>query len=206
MDEKIVALGAGTISGTDQNKGSISAETHYSGAISGVVGNAENLNGNVTINKDVAATISDTGSLAAMNVTNGASTATLSLRPGIDGQDGKDGFSPTITVEKDTKTEYVLRITDINGSYLTPNLYPDIKGLEDIEALVAGKVDEDLAEYTLLDPSHLTEDQRENSYIYSRVTDINAKFKLSDIALMSEVKEQIKRKLQTVEEVPETSG
>ena len=152
MDEKIVALGAGTISGTDQNKGSISAETHYSGAISGVVGNAENLNGNVTINKDVAATISDTGSLAAMNVTNGASTATLSLRPGIDGQDGKDGFSPTITVEKDTKTEYVLRITDINGSYLTPNLYPDIKGLEDIEALVAGKVDEDLAEYTLLDP------------------------------------------------------
>lgn len=44
---------------------------------------------------------------------------------GTDGQDGApgaDGFSPTITVKTATSSEYVLTITDKNGSYDTPNL------------------------------------------------------------------------------------
>lgn len=39
-----------------------------------------------------------------------------------DGEDGDDGFSPTITVKSSTSTEYILTITDKNGSYDTPNL------------------------------------------------------------------------------------
>jgi len=35
---------------------------------------------------------------------------------------GNDGFSPVIEVEEDTLKNYVLRITDATGSYLTPNL------------------------------------------------------------------------------------
>ena len=38
------------------------------------------------------------------------------------GEDGDDGFSPTITVKSSTSTEYILTITDKNGSYDTPNL------------------------------------------------------------------------------------
>lgn len=41
---------------------------------------------------------------------------------GRDGTDGQDGFSPTIVVKTDTDTEYVLTITDKNGSFDTPNL------------------------------------------------------------------------------------
>ena len=36
--------------------------------------------------------------------------------------DGADGFSPTIVVKSSTATEYILTITDKNGSYDTPNL------------------------------------------------------------------------------------
>ncbi len=39
---------------------------------------------------------------------------------------GGDGFSPVIVVIKDTPTEYVLRITTKDGSYLTPNLMGEI--------------------------------------------------------------------------------
>lgn len=42
--------------------------------------------------------------------------------PGTPGQDGDDGFSPTIVVKSSTSTEYILTITDKNGSYDTPNL------------------------------------------------------------------------------------
>ncbi|MBQ1570461.1 MAG: hypothetical protein IIZ78_04995, partial [Clostridiales bacterium] len=40
----------------------------------------------------------------------------------FDGEDGDDGFSPTITVKSSTSSEYILTITDKNGSYDTPNL------------------------------------------------------------------------------------
>lgn len=39
-----------------------------------------------------------------------------------DGEDGDDGFSPTITVKSSTSSEYILTITDKEGSYDTPNL------------------------------------------------------------------------------------
>ena len=35
---------------------------------------------------------------------------------------GADGFSPTIEVEENTSSSYKLRITDFEGSYVTPNL------------------------------------------------------------------------------------
>ena len=35
---------------------------------------------------------------------------------------GQDGFSPTVVVKTNTDSEYVLTITDANGSYDTPNL------------------------------------------------------------------------------------
>ena len=41
---------------------------------------------------------------------------------GQDGAPGADGFSPTIVVKTSTSTEYILTITDKNGSYDTPNL------------------------------------------------------------------------------------
>ena len=41
---------------------------------------------------------------------------------GANGIDGVDGFSPTITVFENTDTSYKLNITDVNGSFQTPNL------------------------------------------------------------------------------------
>lgn len=35
---------------------------------------------------------------------------------------GSDGFSPTVVVKTQTSTEYVLEITDVNGTFDTPNL------------------------------------------------------------------------------------
>lgn len=41
---------------------------------------------------------------------------------GDTGEKGADGFSPTIEVSESTDTSYILKITDKNGSFLTPNL------------------------------------------------------------------------------------
>lgn len=41
---------------------------------------------------------------------------------GNPGTNGTDGYSPTITVKENTSDRYVLTITDVNGSYDTPNL------------------------------------------------------------------------------------
>jgi hypothetical protein len=41
---------------------------------------------------------------------------------GRDGRDGEDGFSPMITVEIDTDDTYMLRITNRDGFFFTPNL------------------------------------------------------------------------------------
>ena len=40
----------------------------------------------------------------------------------LKGEPGKDGFSPTITEKTSTATEYILTITNADGSYDTPNL------------------------------------------------------------------------------------
>lgn len=41
---------------------------------------------------------------------------------GATGANGSDGFSPTIVVKTSTTDDYILTITDANGSYDTPNL------------------------------------------------------------------------------------
>ena len=41
---------------------------------------------------------------------------------GSQGVQGEEGFSPTITVNEDTLTNYTLRVQNKNGSFITPNL------------------------------------------------------------------------------------
>lgn len=41
---------------------------------------------------------------------------------GDDGESGEDGFSPQITVEEDTTSNYILRIKTADDEFLTPNL------------------------------------------------------------------------------------
>lgn len=50
---------------------------------------------------------------------------------GTDGKNGADGFSPTVEVSKNTDNSYILKVTDKNGSFETPNL----KGLPVMELL-----------------------------------------------------------------------
>lgn len=207
MPEKEVVIvgGVADIQGSSQNTGSVSGSAAYSGAISGSIPeNTGQLSGVVTDANELNGNLASGASVSAVNVTEGVTGATLSLRIGQDGADGKDGFSPTITVHKDTKTEYILKVTNKDGSYLTPNLYPDLEGLQDVAALVAGKVDEDLLEYPHMDPKVLNMEQRADTYLYARSLDVSRKISLSEVALEAETNEKIKRKLQTVDEVPET--
>lgn len=206
MPDKIVA-GVGSLSANETLEANIEGQSSMSAELLGTLDNNVGLNGNINIeDSDVYGNVSYSGNISGQSAVEGATSATISLRPGIDGADGKDGFSPTIEVHTNTKTEYVLKITDINGSYLTPNLYPDIEGLQDITTLVAGKVDEDLLEYPIINPVTLTVGQRENSYLYVNAVGLPRKIKLSDVALESETNEKIKRKLQTVYDVPTESN
>lgn len=41
---------------------------------------------------------------------------------GIQGEAGQDGFSPVVEVSENTDTSYILKITDKNGTFETPNL------------------------------------------------------------------------------------
>lgn len=155
-----------------------------------------------TVVADSQLTASLENAVQPINVTLGTNNdqigASLSIHYGADGRPGKDGFSPTITVYKQDKKTYVLQITDVNGSYLTPNLQgQDGEGAN-------GKVDEDLEKYRLINPVTLTKSQRDNSFVYVRRADLGEgnKVALSDIALKEEVDEQIKRKLRTVQERP----
>lgn len=143
------------------------------------------------------------GSLQAKAVMNGVTSATLSVRPGIDGVDGRDGISPTIEVHADSPSEYVLKITDVNGSFYTPNLIPTIDGLADIQKLVSSKVDKEMAKYPVLKISQLLEDERSKSFVYAYAVDTARKIPLTEIPSMEEVDEKVKRKLQTVDKVPE---
>ena len=206
-DEKVVIVTAtGSLDGSAGNSGTVSTNASYSGNLAAVA-EEENvqLSGTVSVNSEMATTTSLTGGLSAKENTNGATVGALSIRIGQDGVNGKDGFSPTITVDKDTKTEYVLKITDINGSYLTPNLIPDIEGLQDIEALVAGKVDEDLKEYPVMKISDLTQEQKESTFLYVRTFNgLNRKASVMEIALEPETTKKIQSKIQTVEAVPAT--
>ena len=185
-----------TIDGNiENNSGEISATVNTDqGEISGVLETLEEVEyqGGIAL---VAGSISGeiSNETPAMN-------ATLTVRYGADGAPGKDGFSPTITVHKEDKKTYILKITDVNGSYYTPNLKAGWEGIIDVE----GKVDEDLAKYRHFNPVTLTIDQRKNSFLYVRRDDKdeNTKISLESVALTEEVNEQIRQKLQTVSERP----
>lgn len=200
-DEKVVIVTAtGSLDGSAGNSGTVSTNASYSGDLA-VVAEEENvqLSGTVSVDSEMATTTSLTGGLSARDNTSGATVGALSIRVGQDGVNGKDGFSPTITVDTNTKTEYVLRITDVNGSYLTPNLIPDIG------ALAAGKVDEDLAEYPVMKIADLTPEQKESTFLYVRTFNgLNRKASVMEIALEPETSKKIKSKIQTVEAVPST--
>lgn len=142
------------------------------------------------------------GSISARDAIHNVINGTLSVRIGQDGIDGKDGFSPIIEIHENTPTKYILKITDVNGSYLTPNLFPDVKELEDVATLVANKVDKSLEPYPVAHPLSLNSSQREESYIFANVQQTASKIRLSALALKEEVDTKIKRKLQTVDTVP----
>lgn len=135
---------------------------------------------------------------------------TLSVRHGADGKDGQDGFSPRIVAIKDTETEYVLRITDVDGSFDTPNLLGGGKqgvSEEEVKRLIAGKLDADLSPIALLEkPTMLTTAQRESAMLYlHRETEeggVQNKLSLSTLALKEEVDDAIAKKVRTVSEQP----
>ena len=206
MPDKII-VGAATVGATGSLEGALEGQNANAAAISGLVNDGANLSGNVVLDsQNVDANVNYNGAVSGQSANEGVASGAISIRIGQDGADGKDGFSPTIEVHTNTKTEYVLKITDVNGSYLTPNLYPDIEGLQDVVTLVAGKVDEDLLEYPVINPVTLTAGQREESYLYVNAVGLPRKIRLSDVALEQETNEKIKRKLQTVGEVPTETG
>lgn len=57
---------------------------------------------------------------------------------GKDGTNGVDGISPTISIAENTLNSYILTITDMNGSFNTPNL----KGADGTSGSVSIKLDE----------------------------------------------------------------
>lgn len=210
MPEKeieIIAVATGELAGSNENTGTVSTvAATYSGSLearNAADGTVDAIN---SLTGTLGALIDDdsfNGSIAAMDVHNGATSGTLTLRIGQDGHDGKDGFSPTISVYKDTKTEYILKITNKDGSYLTPNLYPDLEGLQDVEALVAGKVDKILSTYPTLDATQLNEAQRDTSYLYVNATeDKFTKMPLSVVALQPEVEDRLRTKVRTIDKRP----
>ena len=207
--DEIVAV-TGAVTGSSTSTGSISATSQQlSGTIEATVNEDGALQGTSGYTASLSTlTVSDqiySGSVSALRAENAATNATLTLRIGADGYNGKDGFSPFITVYKDSKTEYILKVTNADGSYLTPNLYPDLEGLQDIEALVASKLDKDLTngEYPTTDPMTLTTYQRDNSYMYLEGADKTPrKVSLSSIALEQDVADRFRTKIRTTTERP----
>ena len=146
------------------------------------------------------------GEVSGEKVNYGALTGTLSVHYGADGQPGKDGFSPTITVHQDDETTYILKITDENGTIYTPNLKANVGGFENVEELIASKVDVDLAPYDTLNPVTLNASQKETAFLYAYREDVQQgnKVTLNCLALKEEVDEQIRRKMQTTNAVDKT--
>lgn len=143
------------------------------------------------------------GEVSGEKVNYGALTGTLSVHYGADGQPGKDGFSPTITVHQDDETTYILKITDENGTIYTPNLKANVGGFENVEELIASKIDVDLAPYNTFNPVTLNVGQKESTFLYAYREDVQQgnKVTLNCLALKEEVDEQIRRKMQTTNTV-----
>ena len=207
--DEIIAV-TGSISGSEAATGTISTTSQQlNGSVEATLNDDGALQGTSGFSASVSTlTVSDqlySGSVSALRADDAATNATLTLRIGADGYNGKDGFSPYITVFKDTKTEYILKVTNADGSYLTPNLYPDLEGLQDVEALVASKLDKDLTNgnYPTTDPMTLTTYQRNNSYMYLEGADKTPrKVALSSLALEEDVADRFRTKVRTVDERP----
>lgn len=176
-----------------EQDGSLSGVLENKGSISGVIESSEGeLTGALSADKESI--------VASLSVKNSVPGATLDVHYGIDGKPGKDGFSPLIDVHKNTEEEYILKITDVRGSFLTPNLKSSGGESADCE----GKVDEDLLKYSLLDVTKMNVKNREESFLYVRRHNVgeNNKIPLSVVALQPEVEEMVKNKLRTVQERP----
>ncbi len=85
---------------------------------------------------------------------------------GIDGKDGSngiDGFSPTISIAESTSSSYILTITDVNGSFNTPNL----KGQDGTSGSGTSITIDDTF-------SIVSENPVQNKVISSKIVEINA--------------------------------
>ena len=173
----------------EEQEAVLNGEISEEGLISGVVEkNEEELSATISTQQETLNTM--------LTVKGTNQTASLNVHYGVDGKPGKDGFSPTISVYKETKKEYILKITNKDNSYLTPNLMPDIDEILGLDE----KVDKDLTLYTEIEPTILNAKQRDETLLYAY--DANKQqplsVKITEIALKKEVDQQIKRKLQTV--------
>ena len=121
--------------------------------------------------------------------------AMLTIRQG---NDGEDGFSPTISVKENNETTYILTITDANGSFETPNLLAGSGA-----ALLGEKLDKDLSVYPEVNPYVLDVTQRSDVNLYVDVNGQPGRVSLDTIALKKEVEERIRLKLQSSDGDPE---
>lgn len=173
----------------EEQEAVLNGEISEEGLISGVVEkNEEELSATISTQQETLNTM--------LTVKGTNQTASLNVHYGVDGKPGKDGFSPTISVYKETKKEYILKITNKDSSYLTPNLMPDIDEVLGLDE----KVDKDLTLYTEIEPTILNAKQRDETllYAYDAKKQQPLSVKITEIALKKEVDQQIKRKLQTV--------
>lgn len=190
MDINTTIGGAGLIAATpENNSATITGQQVETGTLDAEV----SVYGSLQIN-DVAPVLTGIVSVA-IPTANGEMGSSLSIRQGIDGE---DGFSPTIDVYEDTEKTYILEITDVRGSYLTPNLIPDIGQIGPLKH----KVDTDLAIYPVMDPNLMNEEQQTNTFLYINSEGHNGKIRLGEVALKKEMKNRIRLKLQTIDEHP----
>lgn len=121
--------------------------------------------------------------------------AMLTIRQG---NDGEDGYSPTISVKESNETTYILTITDANGSFDTPNLLAGSGA-----ALAETKLDKDLTGYAKVNPYVLTTEQKDRALLYVDNNGEEGALALSSVALTREVDDKIRRKLQATDGTPD---
>jgi hypothetical protein len=121
--------------------------------------------------------------------------AMLTIRQG---NDGEDGFSPTISVKESNETTYILTITDANGSFETPNLLAGSGA-----AMSETKLDKNLSVYPDINPYLLDVTQRSKANLYVDNNGEASRITLDQVALTKEVDEKIRLKLQSSDGSPE---
>lgn len=121
--------------------------------------------------------------------------AMLTIRQG---NDGEDGYSPTISVKESNETTYILTITDANGSFDTPNLLAGSGA-----AMSETKLDKNLSVYPDVNPYLLDVTQRSKANLYVDNNGEPSRITLDQVALTKEVDEKIRLKLQSSDGSPE---